>query len=243
MNEPLFIELLNLYVDQQLSATEAAELESEIKQNPARRRTYQQYCRMQKACAQLFEHERSAAPASAVLARDIRQVNRKVVNFPAESARPLWSTSFSIAAVAAAACVALVVLRQAESGSAQPEATVVATTAENPNVSTLETDVAASHLVATVKAESDKSEFQPIFTAQTLRAHERQNLFFVSSVKTEESRLEWMRQVQLEPIRKVSAENFAFGSRAPADKPINATFSSSSNDEQAMEMNAFQFQR
>jgi hypothetical protein len=244
MKEPRFIELLNLYVDQQLSATEAAELESEIRQNPARRRTYQQYCRMQKACAQLFEHERSAAPASAVLTRDIEQADRKVVGFPRQRVdRPLWSTGFSVAAVAAAACVAFVVIRRADTVLPQSQGATVATVTEKLAVNDGLVDASASRLASSTSVGLSENEFKPIFTAQTLRAPERRNLFFVSSTKTEESSLEWMRQLQLEPVRKVSADDFAFGPRSEIDKAVNATFSSSSDDEQAVEMNAFQFQR
>ena len=61
MNDSRFIELLNLYVDQQITAAEATELEAELQENAERRRTYHQYCRKQKACTQLFEQERQAA--------------------------------------------------------------------------------------------------------------------------------------------------------------------------------------
>jgi len=49
-----FIELLNLCVDDQLTPAEADELDAALLANPARRRTYEQYCRMSQACAQLF---------------------------------------------------------------------------------------------------------------------------------------------------------------------------------------------
>ena len=51
MKESKFIELLNLYVDHQISPDDAKLLESEVESNPTRRRIYRQYCQMQKACA------------------------------------------------------------------------------------------------------------------------------------------------------------------------------------------------
>jgi anti-sigma factor RsiW len=51
MKESRYIELLNLYVDHRLTPEEAAELETEVQRNPARRKVYLQYCRIQKACA------------------------------------------------------------------------------------------------------------------------------------------------------------------------------------------------
>lgn len=56
MKEAKFIELLNLYIDQQISPEEAARLENEIIANARRRRTYQQYCRMHRACTLVFEN-------------------------------------------------------------------------------------------------------------------------------------------------------------------------------------------
>ena len=50
MKESKFIELLNLYIDQQISPEDAALLEEAILQNPRRRQIYRQYCRMHKDC-------------------------------------------------------------------------------------------------------------------------------------------------------------------------------------------------
>ena len=54
MNQDRFTELLNLRLDHEISPAEAAELETELQRSPARRREYQNFCRMQRACAQLF---------------------------------------------------------------------------------------------------------------------------------------------------------------------------------------------
>ena len=51
MNDSEFIELLNLYLDHEITPADAARLEAEVRGNPERRRTYLEYCRMQKACA------------------------------------------------------------------------------------------------------------------------------------------------------------------------------------------------
>ena len=42
MKDTRFIELVNLYVDRQISAEETAELETEIQANPRRRQVYQE---------------------------------------------------------------------------------------------------------------------------------------------------------------------------------------------------------
>ena len=49
MKESRFIELVNLYVDRQISTAETAELEAEIQVSPRHRKIYQQYCHMQRA--------------------------------------------------------------------------------------------------------------------------------------------------------------------------------------------------
>jgi hypothetical protein len=55
MKESRFLELLNLYVDQQIEPRDAELLEQEILRDPARHRTYVQYCRMHRACTMLYE--------------------------------------------------------------------------------------------------------------------------------------------------------------------------------------------
>jgi anti-sigma factor RsiW len=59
VKETKFIELLNLYIDQQISPEEAARLEEEIIANPRRRRTYKDYCRLHRACTLVFENFRN----------------------------------------------------------------------------------------------------------------------------------------------------------------------------------------
>lgn len=49
MSEREFLELLNLYLDREITPADADRLEREIRSNPGRHRTYLQYCRMQQA--------------------------------------------------------------------------------------------------------------------------------------------------------------------------------------------------
>ena len=65
MKESKFIELLNLYIDRQISPEEAARLEEEILHNPRHRRIYQQYCRMHRACTLVLENIRAQADQGA----------------------------------------------------------------------------------------------------------------------------------------------------------------------------------
>lgn len=110
MKDSKFIELLNLYVDHQITDADAAMLEAEIQQNPKRRQVYRQYCRMQKACAVLAENFRTEAPAPAD--------SGKIVEFTPQR-RSILRGAYAVGALAAAACIATVVLmnRQADRSS------------------------------------------------------------------------------------------------------------------------------
>ena len=239
MNETRFIELLNLYVDQQLSAPEAAELEAEIQRNPARHRTYRQYCRMQKGCAQLFEHERAFAPASAKLSRALTEADRKILAFPATPDRGVWATRYSFAAVAAAACVAFVIVRQTNESLA-PTAPSVAVAA--PAVLTAEAPVAVAAVAAPGEAgvTSGFSAEVPELGFGALAVSMSDGMFFNDRASPEVSSLVWMQDVQLKPIRKVSTEEFLFRTASPkvtdeALLPVRGT------DDESAESAAFTF--
>ena len=97
MKESKFIELLNLYVDHQLSPAEAELLEAEVRGNPERRRVYRQYCQMQKACTELAANFRSQVPAT----------EPKLAEFPRRRQAP-GAMVFATGLLAAAACVTVV---------------------------------------------------------------------------------------------------------------------------------------
>ena len=105
MKESKFIELLNLYIDQQISPEEAALLEEEILHNPRHRRIYHQYCRMHRACTLVFENIRAQAEQGA----GVEEVASRVVDFAPRARRPVWG--YYAAGLAAAACVALVAVQ------------------------------------------------------------------------------------------------------------------------------------
>ena len=49
MNERRFIQLINLYIDEEISPEELEELENEVAQDKRRRKIYRNYCRLQRA--------------------------------------------------------------------------------------------------------------------------------------------------------------------------------------------------
>jgi len=118
MKNQEFIELLNLYVDHEISAEQASLLEAEVMRNPERRRTYDQYCRMQKACRLLASSTSAAAP-------DPEPV--QVSFFPVRG----WSRGlYAGGLVAAAACI--VVTLALRHGPAEPPIAALHTAAVEP---------------------------------------------------------------------------------------------------------------
>ena len=74
MKDSRFIELLNLYVDREITPAEAAELEAEVQANEQRRRVYNQYCRIDRACTVvLAQGGKVPAPKLAAAIADARQ--------------------------------------------------------------------------------------------------------------------------------------------------------------------------
>lgn len=121
MKEPTFIELLNLYIDQQITPDDAARLEEEIQTNPRRRRVYQQYCRMHRACTIVMENYGAAAETG------------DEVEFQTPARRAVWG--YYVAGLAAA-CVAMVTAQlywrpAANAGAGQPAAVPLAAAPAN----------------------------------------------------------------------------------------------------------------
>ena len=110
MTEDRFHELLNLHLDHEATAAESAELEAELQRDPARRRHYRDYCRMQHACARLFEREHAAAPA-ATLETALRATKDDNAAVPAR--RVIFPPVAAFAGFGAlAACAIFVLVRQ-----------------------------------------------------------------------------------------------------------------------------------
>jgi hypothetical protein len=61
MKDNRFIELLNLYIDRQITAEETAELESEIQNSPQRQAVYRQYCQIHTATKQVYASFRASS--------------------------------------------------------------------------------------------------------------------------------------------------------------------------------------
>lgn len=112
MKDSTFIELLNLYVDGELSQADASLLAQEIAINPERKNVYLQYCRIARAGEILAEQYRAdRVPQGSVFASATLCVERKISK---PAGRPGLFVGWAVGAgmAFAVACVAVMVLRQ-----------------------------------------------------------------------------------------------------------------------------------
>lgn len=105
MNDDRFIELVNLYIDRQITAAETAELEAEIQASPRRRTTYRHYCQMHRATTLVQDGFRAqASPQPAV--QSLRP--SPVTPFAGERGNRQFRWTYYAGGLAAAACLGLI---------------------------------------------------------------------------------------------------------------------------------------
>jgi len=215
MKDPEFISLLNLYVDREISPEDALRLETEVLADPKRREVYDQYCRMQKACAML---------SSQPLEQNLRRTRADVLAFPGSGAFSWGSALGGLAA--AAVCAFFIVgykLHRAEVLQAQI-APVVAGPALAAAPALPVTDAAAMKPVVVLRL-SDGSAARPLFASDS------------GSGITE---LNWMQSINMSPVfnaanpELLKTDAKATGLAASPSAPAAA---------EPAEMTAFRFQR
>ena len=245
MKESRFIELLNLYVDQQLEAAEAAELEQEILRNPARRNTYQQYCRIQKGCTVLFEQERSLAPRQSALAASLAAADRKIISFPERGSRRK-GVLISFGSLAAAACLAVVVVarRPADTSSGlaateqQRTATVMAAEPPAQDVTLPSTDF----LVRSGNARPEFYSVIPTRHLMTLPEAEADRLA-ADAAAADMASTRWMRDLEMAPLSDLAVARLTLDDRSSDDQERGELRSRKPVREEAAELTAFEFRR
>jgi hypothetical protein len=109
MSEREFLELLNLYLDREITPADADRLEREIRSDAGRHRTYLQYCRMQQAVRLLASAE---DPREADRSRPAAAPFRSRI-------RTAWVWTGAVAA--AAIVVVAVATRRADGSATSPE--------------------------------------------------------------------------------------------------------------------------
>ncbi|HEY8995698.1 MAG TPA: hypothetical protein VIM71_13605 [Lacunisphaera sp.] len=125
MKDHRFIELLNLYIDRQITAEETAELESEIQSSPRRQAVYRQYCQIHTATKQVYATFRASATEQPVVESGHTGV---IELFESRRCRTNWI--HYAGGLTAAACLAFAFMRY--DASKAPEQTQTVATKPQP---------------------------------------------------------------------------------------------------------------
>jgi hypothetical protein len=128
MKDHRFIELVNLYIDRQITAAETAELEAEIQRSPRRRAVYRQYCQMHRATTLVYDSFRAQAADQPAATPAVRST---IARFQQERRGRSYRWVNYAGGLAAAACLTLVFVHFS-SRSATPAVTAPATVASVP---------------------------------------------------------------------------------------------------------------
>jgi anti-sigma factor RsiW len=220
MTEDRFHELLNLHLDHEATAAESAELETELQRDPARRRQYRDYCRMQHACVRLFEQEHAAAPAAALEKSPGDAEDENATNPARRVIFPPVAVFAGLGALAA--CAVFVLIRP----SAPPVEPAVASSAPT-TVPALAPTVPSVNFVAVTK---ETPATEPTRPAVFLTG-------YVPSAQADDG-LALMPDITLAAIRPVTVEDFIV-----PPSPVTPTLQPPRDTPPAVEFISFQFQR
>jgi hypothetical protein len=215
MKEREFIELLNLYVDREISAEDALRLESAVLDDPKRREIYDQYCRMAKACTMLTAD--TMATASEPIAADFRP-------------RQSWGFGPFAAGLAAAAVCAAVII------TFKYRASELASLA-------LSSPVAVAAPRAAVAPAADLG-MKPVFLVRPLdlTAGSPARLQLAAADKSPANQLDWIGAIKLTPVLNATNSDLMSPRTSLKAASLTGLPAAADSDEQG-EMTAFRFQR
>ncbi|MEY4940553.1 MAG: hypothetical protein RIQ93_2288 [Verrucomicrobiota bacterium] len=231
MKDSEFIELLNLYLDQEISPADATRLEAEVLGNTARREVYQQYCRMQKGC-KLLAQDFVVEPAAG---------NRKVVEFTPAAAPRRKALVVAGALTAAAASLAVIFtsryrvnptnLSTAAAALAAPSAVTASVVASQNGSDKASTSRSLGPGVSRMLNSPLALGRRPETAPSLLVAGDHSGKQF-----------EWMKTLQLPPVQRVPLEQLRFEAKSPLQSD-SRTYDSGHPPQDTIEMTAFRFQR
>ena len=233
MKDNRFIELVNLYIDRQISGDEMESLEAEMQANPRRRAVYRQYCQMHRATTLVYESFRSEDGA---LPADKLKTQAKIARFEPQYGRRKHWTYYATGL--AAACVALVF--------AKVSFNRVATNLTQPAVvkaTSLQPVAIAQSLPVSSQPAAVAVMDQPKPVATTARSTglvaDQDYAVMLAAVRKEDQRA--FASGQIQPSRTVSLfEDGVFDSQPSGSSRI---FRNKPTASQQAEFAAFQFQR
>jgi hypothetical protein len=242
MNDTEFIELLNLYLDHEITPADAARLEAEVQANPARHRIYTQYCRMQKACGVLAA-DFGTAPAA-------EGHDDKVIAFDAAKAeaaaarRKRAGSYYTLGTVAAAAaCVAFVFVGTSKAPvSGQADALAAAPAARPAPTAVPVALVTVAEGPRTLGSQALRSA--PVVAGSLLHTSNSQHADDVMAVTLGQAkgRFAWMQNVQLQPLpQPMPANDLRFEAQPAALRPDGRQLGRGAAAGAEVELAAFQF--
>jgi anti-sigma factor RsiW len=238
MKDARFIELVNLYIDRQISPAETAELEAELQANARRRQIYQQYCRMHRATKLVYESFRANAeqPAGATTGEPapIARFEEGLLRKRRHRARWLYASG----SLAAAACFAAVMAIRTGQFSAT---TTAATPPTLPGVAVAHTPAAKPPAdPAASAANKPKTEYIALFGnsdgAQDYAA-------LLNTLRQEQQRVLSPDHAQLP--RESLFDDGVFGAKPVFTSESRSIYPAKpkADNQQGAEFTAFQFQR
>jgi hypothetical protein len=224
MNDREFIELLNLYVDREISAEDALRLETEVATDPGRRRIYDQYCRIQKACTLLSED----FPDTVAI-----HPEHNVIAFP--GART-WHLGTVVAGMAAAAACALVLFGYRNHADMTAVSAPLAAADTAP----------ARQVADTLDLPSASDAMKPVFFArlsadQALR--DQRGLFAAGDPSSQAAQLNWIGDIHMNPVFPAANADFLLNTKAELKAAVLSDTPASRDEKEPAEMTAFRFQR
>ena len=248
MKDSEFIQLLNLYLDHEISGADAARLESEVQTNAARRQIYQQYCRMHKACRMIaadFETE----PASAIGASE-----KKVIAFnPAAAAaiaaqRRRINGLYTFGTFAAiAACATIIFVSRGHQGTidaaspaAQSIAVAPASAITNPDATFVADKSAAPRGLVSVAPRPQPTMMRdPLLLTGNTQAEAVR----AAAINQANNQLAWLHSVQLAPLQERVADDLHFASTLQSEGRAlgNRTITPAKASQPGEEWAGFQF--
>ncbi|HVU32034.1 MAG TPA: zf-HC2 domain-containing protein [Opitutaceae bacterium] len=192
MKDSEFIELLNLYLDHEISAADAARLEAEVQGSPSRHRVYQDYCRMQKACRMLAED----------FTTEVAGADRKIVAFEqahvSRSNRRRYYLGGAVAAAAACVVAVFGLRRNQVTPVAVPGNAVVQTTPAPVKAELLPVSGQSEAIATAALARNDAEDRAN--AALSLSRNAQAQALAIAARQTDPQFL-WMNHLQLEPIQ------------------------------------------
>ena len=230
MKDDRFIELVNLYIDRQITGEETAALEAEIQASPRRRAVYHQYCQMHRATSLVYESFRTETAGQTTEGGAAKE---NIARFEPQPSRRRTPWAYYATGLAAA-CVALVFARVSAN---KPVPQTIAATAI-PAKQTVA--VAAVQLpVTTAPVSVSVAQVVPASVRTNTLVAEQDYAAMLAAMRKEEQRA--FANGQIQPSRSSSLFEDGIFDSQPASSSHG--FKKKPTAAQQSEFAAFQFQR